>query len=236
MTYCKTCGLYYHTPIKHCIFCNNILETKENTEHEDYNYPPVQKHRRVKATLQKIINFILVVAVLACVIINLFYGNGHATDSSLTMGLFSRLSWSIYVVFSCILASLITHNFLTSSTVFHKIYMTLLDTCIYLVAISILGKDTSWAFNYVLPFGLLALNILSTCCIFGNRIRLFRYSIYVFATSLLALIPILLYFLSITTVGWPSLSCSLYGLLTLFGLFFFSTKESKEELKRRLHC
>ncbi|WP_455714231.1 DUF6320 domain-containing protein [Anaerosporobacter sp.] len=228
MRYCKTCGIHYRTPINSCLFCNNKLE-EDNVLDEDmkFFYPPMKKEPKAKKTVKKILYFILLFGTISCLGIGLIYKNS-------TQGIIS--SWSIYVLLSCLLAAIVIHEFSTPSNVFHKIYLTGLSTLMFLIAIALLGDSYHWALDYVLPFGLLALNILSTCCIFGSKERLYEYSIYVFSTSILAFIPLLLYFLSIISVGWPALSCCLYAVLTLFGLFFFSTKESKEELKRRLHC
>lgn len=226
MRYCKTCGIHYRTPINSCLFCNNKLED-DNALDEDmeFFYPPISKEHKPKKAVQKILYFILLFSAICCLVIGFIYRD---------QGVLS--TWAIYVILSCLLAAVIVHEFSTTSKLFHKVYQISLSILVFLIAIALLGDNYHWAFDYVLPFGLLALNILSTCCIFGNKERLFEYSIYVFGTSILAFIPLLLYFLSVISVGWPALSCSLYAVLTLFGLFFFSTKESKEELKRRLHC
>lgn len=228
MKYCKTCGIHYRTPINNCLFCNNRLEEDNGFDTDmEYFYPQVKRQHKPKKTIQKILYFILLLGSLCCLLINLIYMNPSHKGVRL---------WSIYVVFSCILGAMVVHTFTKPTNFFHKVYQIGLSTLVFLIAIALLGNNYHWAFDYVLPFGLLALNILSTCCIFGNKERLFSYSIYVFGTSILAFIPLILYFLSIITIGWPSLSCCLYGVLTMFGLFFFSTKEAKDELKRRLHC
>lgn len=228
MRYCKTCGIHYRTPINSCLFCNNKLE--EDTalaEDMEFFYPPINRKHKPKKTVQKVLYFILLLGAICCLVIDLLYKKSPK-------GILS--TWSTYVIFSCLLGAFVIHEFTTPSKLFHKIYQISLSTLVFLIAIALPLENYHWALDYVLPFGLLALNILSTCCIFGNKERLFEYSIYVFGTSILAFIPLLLYFLSVISVGWPALSCSLYAVLTLFGLFFFSTKESKEELKRRLHC
>jgi hypothetical protein len=228
MRYCKTCGVHYRTPIDNCLFCNNKLEEKKTLDDDlKFFYPPMKREHNHKKTTQKILYFILLFGSLCCLGIDYIYTK--SSDKNFE-------PWSIYVVFSCILAAIVVHEFSIPSKLFHKIYQIALSTLVFLVAIALLGTNSIWALDYVLPLGLLLLNILSTSCIFGSKKRLFQYSIYVFSTSILALIPLILYFLSIISVGWPALSCCLYGVLTLFGLFFFSTKESKEELKRRLHC
>ncbi|WP_310602300.1 DUF6320 domain-containing protein [Anaerosporobacter sp.] len=263
MRYCKTCGIHYRTPIHSCLFCNNTLEDmkleatqtgqKEKqldskqtnykefdaksdielyTEHNFSNdmkffYPAMKLERSRTRSIQKVLYFFLLLGSLCCLGIDLFYTN--ASDSRLE-------SWSLYVLFSCLFGAIIIHTLSKPSSFLNKVYQIGLCTCLFLVAIALLGRNYHWALDYVLPFGLLALNILATCCIFGSKERMFQYSIYVFGTSMLAFIPLLLYFLSVITTGWPALSCCLYGVLTLFGLFFFSNKEVKEELKRRLHC
>lgn len=227
MRYCKTCEIHYRTPINNCLFCNNRLDEERYSNADmEFFYPPMKRQHKPEKTVQKILYFILLVSSLCCLGIDFTYMNASGKGFGL---------WSLYVVFSCILGAIVIHNFTTPSKFFHKVYQVGLSTLVFLIAIALLGNSYHWALDYVLPFGLLALNILSTCCIFGNKERLFEYSIYVFGTSILAFIPLLLYFLSIISVGWPALSCCLYGLLTLLGLFFFSTKESKEELRRRLH-
>lgn len=230
MKYCKTCNLFYKPPVKSCLFCNNILEDVEGKDTQsgncDYSYPTATIQKKVKQTTEKILYFILFISSLACLLVNIFV--------SITSDTHTRF-WSIYIILSCLLAAFIIHEFAISAKVFHKIYQISFMTFIYLVALALLGSNYHWALDYVLPLGLFALNILSTLCILGSKKRLYQYSIYVFNTSLLAFVPLILYFLKAVKVGWPALTCCLYGILTLLGLFVFSTKESKEELKRRLH-
>lgn len=227
MKYCKTCGLHYRTPLNHCLFCNNILEENAlETSKPDsipFAYPGVTKKDRSRDVYPTLFYFLLTVAVFCCVVIDLY-----STPSSIT--------WSAYVILPCLYVALLIHIFRKSTGIFHKVYCFGLDTLLFLVALALLGTNYHWALDYILPFGLILLNILATFCILGSKKRLYQYSIYIFSTCVLAVIPFFLAIVSLTTVHWPTLVCCLYSVVTLLGLFFFSTHEAREELRRRLHC
>ncbi len=227
MKYCKTCGLHYRTPLSHCLFCNNSLEEAasktSNPDSLPFAYPSITKKDRRRNGFPTLFYFLLTAAVLCCVVIDLY-----SAPSSIT--------WSAYVILPCLFTALLIHTFRKSNGFFHKVYCFGFYTLLFLVALALLGTNYHWALDYILPFGLILLNLLATSCILGSKKRLYQYSIYIFSTCILAIIPLILAIISLTTVHWPTLVCCLYSGVTLLGLFFFSTHEAREELHRRLHC
>lgn len=225
MKYCKTCNIYYENNLSHCIFCSNSLTTISEKDCAD-TYPSLLKKTKWIAIFKKIMNYLFILASSSCILIDFL------TTKQTENG---RISWSAYVLLSCILAYCIMNQIFSKNKKFHKFYLCSLFCIGYLVSISLIMKDTFWAINYVLPYCLLALSLFSTAGILGGKRQLEEHFIYAFCSGILSLLPLLLYLFHIATKGLPVLLCSLYAALLLSALFVFTTTTSKLELKKRFY-
>lgn len=225
MKYCKTCNLSYNTPLTHCLFCNNQLEGEEELSNltPDYHYPQFQKQKRARKYFKKILSFLIIVALFTC----------SYLDLTVTK---KGLSWSFYTNSSLLYVLYIGFLFAEKKKIIKKMTLAAYASVVFLLAIGLFSKTSVWAIDFILPLGLLSINIcLTFYFIVRKRKALHDIAIYNLTTSFLGLIPFLLMIFNRLTYIWPSLTCGLYSLAILFGLLFFTTKETKEELKRRFH-
>ncbi len=224
MKSCKICNLSYNTPLAHCLFCNNQLEDSEHFSKaiSDYYYPQFKRQKRAKRYFKKILSFLIIVALFTCLFL----------DLTVT----GRLSWSLYTNSSLMYALYIGFLFTGKKKMIKKITLAAYASVLFLLVIGLFGESTIWATDFILPLGLLTINIcLTTYFLTRRRKALHDIAVYNLTTSCLGLIPLLLILLHKLTFKWPSLICGLYSLAILFGLLFFTTKETKDEFKRRFH-
>lgn len=221
MKYCKTCHITYRTPLKNCLFCNNPLSITDTGECADH-YPPVKKKSVKSKFFSRTAAFLFLLANLFCLNIDFFVSE-------------SRIHWSLLVL-GASLFFIFSYNIIkgnrTRISQFVSIFLLLLAE---IVSIGLIIKRPAWAIDYVFPFGILTLTFIMTCFLFGNARRIYDYGIYVLSSSLLGLVPLLLLLCHKLHTSWPSISCSLYCAITLLGLFFFTSRDAKDELKRRFY-
>ncbi|MDD5935331.1 MAG: DUF6320 domain-containing protein [Clostridiales bacterium] len=225
MKYCKTCNLFYSAPLSHCLFCNSQLEGNDVTSpsESDYHYPPFQRQKKAKKYFRKILIFLVLVAVFTCLFLDL-----TVTGKGLT--------WSLYTNSSLLYVLYVGLVFAGKEKKIKKITSAAYASVAFLLVIGLFGTDSVWAIDFILPLCLFAINICLTINFLARKRKaLHDIAIYSLITSFLGLIPLILFFLQQLSYSWPALTCGLYSVVVIFGLCFFSTKETKDELKRRFH-
>ena len=224
MSYCKTCHINYNTPLTHCLFCNNELNITDDISQLRYNYPEMKKRKQAKKFLLRLFTFLSLLSIVIC-----FY-------LDFLSGIKSKEHWSLYVITSVLFVDAIMYLFTGSKRMLRKLTTLSYLTIVYLLFIAILSGYPFWAIDFIYPLGLIALNVSVTCYyLFGHRKELHNLAIYMLIPSLLSIVCVF-HLCSLGIVyRWPSIACIGYSLVTIIGLFFFSTKKTKDELKRRFH-
>lgn len=224
MRFCNTCHIKYETPLKHCIFCNNTLESLHPTDADmiEWNYPAYQKIHHRRRIFLKLLTFLVFVTNLICIFINQRTSEG-------------QLSWSLYVVASTVYALLLFISITKRGRFIKKVIQNVLLTDALLLALGTISGSYHWCIDYVLPISIMVLNLYAVCHLFGKKQRMYDYSIYVINLSVLGLLIGILLYVNLVSSPWASITCIIYSSVTLIALFLFSPKATWEELRRRLH-
>jgi hypothetical protein len=235
MRYCKNCRITYGTPLDHCVFCNNELAmdqelTNSNnplsaTLEDNFNFHYPQFHRKRKAALffKKLLNFTIILSIIFCLFID-------QTDKN------PGISWSLYPTTCCLYVLYLIYLYSNKIKKIKKITYSAYASIILNLFLGLYTQSPFWAIDFILPLGIFTTNLcLTFYFIVRKRKALHDVAIYNLVASLFGLIPLLLFLLDRLTYTWPSIMCGLYSLLILSGLMFFSTNQTKEELKRRFH-
>ncbi|MBE5963010.1 MAG: hypothetical protein E7256_16795 [Lachnospiraceae bacterium] len=221
MRYCKTCHITYRTPLKNCMFCNNPLSITNNGACEEH-YPELETRRSGSHLFSRTTGFLFLLANLFCLSIDFFIAK-------------PRIHWSLLVLGAC-LFFVFSYQILkgnhTGISRFMSIFLLLVAE---VVSIGFIVKSPAWAIDYVFPFCILFLTCFMTCFLLGDSHRVYDYGIYVLSSALLGLIPFFLLIFGKLQDTWPSISCSIFSAIILLGLFFFTPRAAKEELKRRFY-
>lgn len=233
MRYCKNCKLTYGTPLNHCLFCNNEL-TEDNglsklngsnsySDSMDYHYPQFQKRKKARQNFLRFIYFLIIMSIISCIFLDL-------TDKK------PGISWSLYTTTCCLYVLYLVRLCASKQKKIKKITYSAYASIILNLLIGLYTDSPFWAIDFILPLGILGTNLCVTFYfLFRKREELHNIVIYNLVACLLGLIPLILFFTKQLTYTWPSITCGLYSLIILSGLMFFSTSQTKDELKRRFH-
>lgn len=218
MKYCKNCHIHYDTPLETCMFCNDDLDKEGETV---YKFMPVKK-KGLFPVFYKLFIFLNLMSLALSGFLD-YSANGWP------------LSWSYLVGSANIYAIILAAIVVAPGFWISKVNKGVLSFWIWMTLFAYALGDYHWAIDYVIPFSISFSILLLTILLTFDRKKWFDYSIGLFFFSTLAIVPTLFNILSLTTVQWPSLASTIYGIITLIGLFFFSSKETKDEFKRRFH-
>jgi hypothetical protein len=234
MRYCKNCKMTYQTPLNHCLFCNNELtvdqefknfkpENQTSTSEDiNYHYPQFQSRRKSGQLFKKFINFIILISIVSCIFLDLIDDSGFG--------------WSMYPMTSCVYVLYLVYLYSSKRKTIKKVTYNAYATIIFLLLLGFYSKSPFWAVDFPFPLGILAINLcLTFYFVVRKRKSLHDIAIYILVASILGLIPLVLFFTKQLTYAWPSVCCGLYSLMVLSGLTFFSTNQTKDEIKRRFH-
>lgn len=219
MRFCDDCNVSYDTPLKHCLFCGGELSVHE-PDHVTYKFTPFQK-RRSWVFFYRLFLFLNLLSA------------GIALYVDFTSG--SRLSWSLVVAISNLYAVVLCTILYVPTVWTSKVTKGMVVSIMATLFIGLAIRDHQWALDFVFPLGVMANILLLSVLLLANRSRWFDHAVSLFGICLFGLIPGILNLIGVIGTHWPSMTCFVYAIATLMGMVVFSTKESREEIKRRLH-
>jgi hypothetical protein len=208
---------------RYCPLCYAELE---NTGESDTAYPDYSSaYKNIKwLTRTKLFLFLSVFASLVCLVINL-------------------LSWEIngYLWSGVVITILIFIWSLFLSFRSKRVNAAGRILLIYIIISAIvLGIDVDtgffrWSTTYVLPFLTMAVVLCLTLLAAIRKGRYKDYFVYWLFALIISVYPLLLFLLSLSTAIWTGIVALSHSLLTLIGLYIFSNREFRTEIKKRFH-
>jgi hypothetical protein len=218
MRYCKNCHIHYDTPLEKCMFCNDDLKATGETT---YKFAPYKK----KGLFHHFYRFFIFINFISLAL-SIFLDYDHNGFP---------LTWSLLVGSSNILAVILFTLFANSGLWIAKVNKAVFSGLVWITFVTYILGDYHWAVDYIIPISI-SFNIsLLTILLVFDRKKWFDYSLGLFFFATLGLLPGLFNLLDLTLVKWPSAAAVIYSIITFIGLFFFSSKETKDEFKRRFH-
>jgi hypothetical protein len=218
MKYCKNCKLSFDTDLKHCLFCNSELE--QHGDKPIHKFPSYKKtSKRVK--FYRFFVFLNIIAVFAA----LYIDYTHAFS----------LSWSLIVTISALYSIILTTILYMPSIWTSKLSKSIILTITALIFLGLALREFRWALDFVFPIGIILNIAILTILLLANKKKWADYAVNLFSISIVGLIPGILNLFNATGVVLPSAICFIYAVTTLIGMFFLSTKENRDEFKRRFH-
>lgn len=219
MRYCKTCHVHYDTDIEHCILCGGDLEIGENDQ-SVFKFKEITKKSRSNFfyRLFVFLNFMSIIITLS-----LDYLSGLPLSWSLVVS-----ATNLYTV--VILMILLNPNFWAS-----KFTKMMISTILVVILIGLSLRDYSWAVDFVFPLAVASTMLVLTILIIANRKKWFDYFAPLLIITIVGLVPGILFLMNVLTVYWPSIISFSYAAVTLLGIVFLPSKNSREEFKRRFH-
>lgn len=224
MKYCKSCNMKYDTDQTKCVFCNNELETIDNTP-GSANYPPFKGFYPWQEIVLKYILFGVLSLLAVAIIVDLYLFPDH----NLPLLVFVSGIY-IYIGFRIMLSR--------RKQISYKIFMITILTAIetnLVFQILELGLKSIF-FEYIFPALMIACLIIQIVFLYVfKKKNLYDNLLYCILAIILGCIPSIAMALDVFDHTWLGAISLGISLLFLLWLIIFEGKSLIEELKRRLH-
>ena len=219
MARCKQCNIEISDHVSVCPLCNCVLEDVQETENM---YPDIRFKDRKLNLLARIYLFLALLVEGLLIYLNIISFRG--------------IYWSV------ITGGALAYLYLTMRfAVLHnagyktKIVVQTLFGIVYLIAIDWALGYRGWSLNYVLPSGIILVDVFIVVLMIVNSRNWQSYMLFQLFMILWSLIPML--FIEIGIVSAPLMSViALISSICLFvGTFIIGGRRASTELKRRFH-
>ena len=219
MRKCRNCNVYVDESQSTCPLCGAQLGEKITTP---LSYPTYREKKSVWRFILKTATFLSIAAVMVCVFINIF------TYSKIEM------LWSLYVALGLFLAWGMSINW-TSRRRFlpKKLFSTYLHLSFFTVCVDILSGFDMWSTTYVVPGLSIALVLTYLGIMMGSKRLYKKFFGYMMFSFFSTIIPVIINLLGFSEIRWLSMLPLLIYLLAVVGLFVFSGKRMRSEMKKR---
>jgi|GEM_PF-607715 hypothetical protein len=223
---CKNCKVVFFSRTERCPLCGTEGELSHfDLQNDCYFYPEYALPKSSKLDIAKKILFFLTIAFSSIAIfVNIF-----------SLDIQGSL-WSLLLA-SCLFYTLISFKTIFSKKMHtgSKILIQLLLLSALAIIIDIFTGFRRWSTSFVVP----SLSIVSSLVIVfvaaGRRSLYKEFSGYLLTSFLVSIIPALLCLIKLSTHVWVGYAAFLVSLLMLLGLYVFSEKDFKNEMKKRFH-
>ena len=221
MAKCKNCNLEILDETVSCPLCQSILEPTVDVENM---YPDVRLMMRRFTLLTRIYLFVALVAEAALFTINLVTFHQYP------------LWWSAITGLVLLYAYLVLRYAVVGKTGYKsKVLVLSLIAVLTTIAIDLVTGYRGWSVDYVLPGGILMLDVVIIGCMIYNRRNWQSYMMWQLLMVLCSILPIALYILGLERneyLAFLPMACS----ATLFlGTLIIGDRRARTELKRRFH-
>ncbi|MCI5620052.1 MAG: DUF6320 domain-containing protein [Lachnospiraceae bacterium] len=219
MSKCKVCHVEIKDESSICPLCHNVIEQKEDSENF---YPDVRVFTRKMRMVSNV--FLLVMIIIAAVVTYINYE-------------YIRGMWWSFIVDAALLYVYLILRFLVLGNSGYRtkmLWMTLISI-MYLILVDWVTGYRGWALNFVLPGGILALDLGIFVLMFVNFRNWQSYLPLQIWMTVCSLVPML--FCALHWITIPILSVVAFGvsLFLFLGTLIIGDRRARTELKRRFH-
>ncbi len=221
MNKCNNCGVYVYESDSSCPLCQTKLGEEKDTVVKYPNYKDIVAHRSL---LRNIPLFITFTASVICIYINFFtYDRGD-------------LFWSVIVSVSLLYINEVIYLMHSPSKRFGaKVLLNYVFLSGYLIVIDFFTGMRLWSTNYVFPFLTIATIIFLTVLAIRSKRLFSEYFGYILSVMLIGVIPIIIYLIGFSDQAWGAFVAIICCAIIALGLYLFSDKTFKAELRKRFH-
>ncbi|MCI5856142.1 MAG: DUF6320 domain-containing protein [Agathobacter sp.] len=220
MSRCNNCKIQITDETDKCPFCRCVLEKDEGQTQD--KYPEAWVVARRFHLLENIVLFlsILIEAVLV-------YINYVVTPF---------FAWSLIVGLVLLYANVVLRlAVIGKSGYMFKTICLVLMTVIILIAIDYLTGYNRWSLNYVMPAGILFMDIGILVLMIVNHRNWQSYMMAQLFTIVLSIIPIILLEIGEVTFSYLTIIAFAVSVFIFLGTLIIGDQRAKTELKRRFH-
>ncbi len=220
MSKCLKCNVMICDDTDRCPLCRHVLEVK--TGQEKNYYPDAILVTKRFRFLENLLLFLSIVAV--CVLA----GINYTVNPDILWSVIAALVL-LYVNVAFKLAVIGKSGYM------FKTVMLVLIAVPVLLSIDYLTGYSRWSLDYVLPAGVLAMDLMLLILILVNRRNWQSYMMSQIFTLLLSVVPVILYLINV--IHFPYLAWIAFGAsaFLFLGTLILGDRRARTELKRRFH-
>ncbi len=225
MKKCNNCNVKFNTNRLSCPFCHRILiETDEQKKYQEYpNYIPEKPKNYL---IYKIFIFISILVSVAAVIVNLLF-----------LEYFDNKYWfaivlgGLFFLWILVAVTIISKNNIILKLILQGITIGIV---LYTIEINTSLRDW-WSVIYVIPSIITLIEVATSVLMICIPKKAQSFMLYLILLSIIGIVPFIVVLLKELRPLWLSLVCMIVSVVILFGIFFFGSKELKDELNKKMH-
>ena len=221
MAKCKNCNIEILDETVSCPLCQSILEPTEELENM---YPDVRLLLRKYSLFSRIYLFVSLIAVAALLTVNILTFETYPIWWSAISALVLLYG---YVV--------IRYAVIGKSGYKNKVILLSAIAVLSAIAIDLMTGYRGWSVDYVLPTGILFMDVVIIGCMIYNRRNWQSYMMWQILTVLCSLIPISLYILGLERNEYLAFTPMAASASLFLGTLIIGDRRARTELKRRFH-
>ena len=220
MNKCQKCHVVILDDTDRCPLCQHVLQT--DGEPRENSYPNAIDATRRFRFLENLFLFLSIMAETFLLVIN--------------YNMNPKIPWSLVVgIVLLYLNTVLRMTLVGKSSLLFKVLSLIMLAIMMLPGIDYLTGYRGWSLDYVLPSGILALDLVLFVLILVNRRGWQSYMMAELITAFLSVIPIILRITGIIQfpyLVWLSFATSVFLFL---GTLILGDRRARTELKRRFH-
>lgn len=220
VTNCINCNVELDQHLRKCPLClRRINSTNQSEIYPNYAYDSPGKSKRLRVLL-----FLTIIICSVSALVNL-----------LTLSGFPKL-WFIYVIGAAIYGWVLTwHTIFSRKNLGSKIHMQIFALSFLLLVIDLNSGFHRWSVNIAIPVIISLAILMISIKMASEKMHFNNYIGYVMSAVVMGFIPLILYFIGVSTLFWPSSVTTMSSLLAIIGVYMFADKMFHAEFKRRFH-
>lgn len=219
MAKCRNCDLEILDASQFCPLCRTVLEAGEPLENM---YPDERNQMRKYHFLSRIYLFVIIIIELVLTILNAV--------------LQSEIWWCIITGLGLLYSYLVLrYAIIGKSGHRSKAFVLILLGVLTAIAIDFVLGYRGWAIDFMLPAGILIMDVVLMICILINRRCWHSYIMWLFSMQLCSIIPAVLYITNLEKHWYLAFMPMLFTAVILLGVFIIGGKRATDEVRRRFH-
>ena len=219
MSKCNNCRIEILDETEYCPLCHSVLEKTEEMEN---TYPDIRMKSKLILFLSNIYLFLAIATESILIGYSIYRGDGFL-EAIIT----GAVLFYIY--------ALIRYAIMGKSNIRWKILGVTMITVGLLIVIDYFIGFTKWSVNYVLPTGILVIDVWIIILMIVNRKNWQSYMMMQLFLVLMSVIAMIL--VAVKVIWFPYLAMGAMGasLFLFLGTLIIGDKRARTELKRRFH-
>ena len=219
MAKCRNCNIEILDANQYCPLCKTVLPADETLVNM---YPNNRTHMRKVYLLSRIYLFSIIIIEAILVVLNILWE--------------TEIWWSVITALGLLYSYLVLkYAIIGKSGHRTKASVLVLLGVLSAIAIDFVLGYRGWSVDFMLPAGILIMDVLLVIFIFVNRRCWHSYIMWLLSMQLVSTVPIILFANNLEKYWYIAFMPAIVTTVILLGVFIIGGRRATEELRRRFH-